>query len=384
MPQIKMLTGDCREELKKLPEASVQMCLTSPPYWNLRDYGVAGQIGLEDTVDEYIDALLDVFDQVWRVLRPDGTLWLNLGDSYSSAGEKLKLWRPRTLSRARPRLTNEFKEKELLGIPWRTALAMQSEGWYLRGEIIWAKGVSFIPGYSGSVMPEPAHDRPVRAHEPLFLFTKRPRYYFDYIAVREQSIWRGKYNDPKWNETRRATNKLKHPTNNNAQGSGFSEWQPDDGRNLRDVWAISSASNPDGHFATFPARLVRPCVLAGSSSQACERCGAPYRRVLAERAVREYEAVPSIGIPGEHGKRGRRSGVLGFSDDTTTGWAQSCKCAGVSGAGESVVLDPFSGSGTVARVAVQHGRSAIGVELNPKYQAITEKRTAAVQMSFTE
>lgn len=383
MPHITKLTGDSREILKQLPNESVQMCLTSPPYWNLRDYQMPGQLGLEDTVNLYINALMDILDEVWRILRKDGTLWLNLGDSYASAGEKMRPRSPVRLNHRREMMTDDFKVKELLGIPWRTAFALQAAGWYLRSEIIWAKGMSFCPEYSGSVMPEPAYDRPVKAHEQLFLLTKSPRYYYDYVAVREESIWKGKFNDPRWNETRRETNKKKHPTNNNAQGNGFSEWQPEDGRNLRDVWAISSASHNTTHFATFPEALVTPCILAGSAAQACEVCGAPFKRQLKPKEKRTYVVDQMIGIPGENPTRGRRKGVLGFSDDQTIGWQKTCDCAGVNGLAQSVVLDPFAGSGTVSLVALRHGRDAIGIELNPDYMEIINDRTGEVQMTFT-
>ena len=227
-----ILTGDTRTLLPTLESQSVQTVVTSPPYWGLRDYQVDGQIGLETTPDAYVTALVDVFREAKRVLRDDGTVWLNLGDSYVSqpAGNSDATFSTKQTSntgshirRSQSTITTNLKPKNLIGIPWRVAFALQADGWYLRSDIVWAKGVSFCPSYSGSVMPESVRDRPTRAHEYLFLLSKSSKYYYDTEAGRENGT-----------------------------------------RNLRSVWTIKTQPNPDAHFATFPMKLVEPCVKAGS------------------------------------------------------------------------------------------------------------------------
>jgi len=227
-----ILTGDTRTLLPTLESQSVQTVVTSPPYWGLRDYQVDGQLGLEATPEAYVTALVEVFREVNRVLRDDGTVWLNLGDS--------------------------FQDKQLLGIPWRVAFALQADGWYLRSDIVWAKGVSFCPSYSGSVMPESVRDRPTRAHEYLFLLSKSSKYYYDAEAVREDG--------PTY--ARKASGyKDFHKTHlrGGKQKGGFADKDvTTTGRNLRSVWTIKTQPNPDAHFATFPTALVDSCVKAGS------------------------------------------------------------------------------------------------------------------------
>ena len=232
--------GDVRDVLPTLEAGSVQCVITSPPYWGLRDYGVDNQIGLEPTPEEYVQTMVEVFREVKRVLRDDGTVWLNLGDSYAGSG-KGQMGDRTSANINNKQSTNKgsstgglptdyghMKPKDLIGIPWRVAFALQADGWYLRSDIIWAKGVSFCPDYSGSVMPESVTDRPTKSHEYLFLLTKSARYYYDAEAVRED-----------------------------ATGCGES-------RNLRSVWTINPQPYSEAHFATFPTTLVEPCVKAGS------------------------------------------------------------------------------------------------------------------------
>jgi DNA modification methylase len=222
--------GDVRDVLPTLDAGSVQCVITSPPYWGLRDYGVKGQIGLEPTPEEYVQTMVEVFREVRRVLRDDGTLWLNLGDS--------------------------FHDKQLTGIPWRVAFALQADGWYLRSDIIWAKGVSFCPDYAGSVMPESVTDRPTKSHEYLFLLTKSPRYYYDADAVREDLVDPTRKHEP---STDYASMSVRH---DGARGGYLRP--PSGKRNLRSVWTISPKPYSEAHFATFPTALVEPCVNAGS------------------------------------------------------------------------------------------------------------------------
>ena len=256
--------------------------------------------------------MVEVFREVKRVLRDDGTLWLNLGDSYASntkgtGGPSKKQLRNNGSRFAPIRLTHELKEKDLVGIPWRVAFALQADGWYLRSDIVWAKGVSFCPDYAGSVMPEPVTDRPTKSHEYLFLLTKSARYFYDAESVRETGVESG------WSQQRkRGVNTWKYndtverikSTGQNVEGSTLGDQAT---RNLRSVWAINPQPYREAHFATFPTALVEPCVKAGS-------------------------------------KKG----------DT--------------------VLDPFAGSGTTGLVAGKLGREFVGIELNADYIRLANER----------
>ncbi|MGE5578495.1 MAG: DNA-methyltransferase [Bacillota bacterium] len=212
-----ILEGDCAVALRHLPSDSVQCCVTSPPYWSLRDYHIQGQIGLEDTVYQYINRLVAVFAEVRRVLRPDGVLWLNIGDSYTSGG---RTWRapdkknPVRAMTVRPDTPQGLKPKDLIGVPWRLALALQEDGWFLRSDVIWEKP---------NAMPESVKDRPTRCHEYMFLLSRSERYYYDYRAIREAN-----------------------------------------GRNKRSVWSVNTQGFSGAHFATFPPALIEPCIRAGS------------------------------------------------------------------------------------------------------------------------
>jgi DNA modification methylase len=253
--------GDVRDVLPTLDAELVQCVVTSPPYWGLRDYGVDGQIGLEPTPDAYVQTLVAVFREIKRVLRDDGTVWLNLGDSYAASGPAGGAGKQHTnvgsvgVPVRKPPLG--LKPKDLVGIPWRVAFALQADGWYLRSDIIWAKGVSFCPSYSGSVMPESVTDRPTKSHEYLFLLTKSPRYYYDADAVREN--WaddrNGAANGQNWDRPETQTAYTRRP-----------QLAPKTtGRNLRSVWTINPQPFSEAHFATFPTALVEPCVKAGSA-----------------------------------------------------------------------------------------------------------------------
>jgi DNA modification methylase len=236
---------------------SVQTCISSPPYWGLRNYGVDGQLGLEKTPEEYVARLVDVFREVRRVLKDDGTLWLNLGDCYATGGGKAGKTHPDSknphagIPTFQPnRMPIEgLKPKDLVGIPWRVAFALQADGWYLRSDIIWSKG---------NPMPESVTDRPTRSHEYLFLLTKSRRYYYDHAAVKEplKADTLARY------ERGRGTDTPTRP--NNHLGTGI-PWEDDgSGRNRRTVWSINTRPFKGAHSATFPPALVEPCLLAGS------------------------------------------------------------------------------------------------------------------------
>lgn len=254
---IRLIQGDCRDVLKTLPDASVQCCITSPPYFGLRDYGVAGQIGLEETPDAYVSELLVVFREVRRVLSDDGTLWLNLGDSYTSGG---RTWRDddamnkaRGMSCRAP-TPEGLKPKDLIGIPWRVAFALQADGWYLRQDIIWHKP---------NPMPESVRDRCTKAHEYLFLLSKAPSYYFSHEAMQEPASGREPGNKSH-KHVDRVVEEVASGNHRERTKLGLATVGARETRNRRSVWTVSTKPYKGAHFATFPLGLVEPCVLAGS------------------------------------------------------------------------------------------------------------------------
>ncbi len=326
-----ILQGDVRETLRALEAGSVQTCVTSPPYFGLRDYGVDGQIGLEPTPAEYVEQMVAVFREVRRVLRDDGTLWLNLGDSYAGAGpsgasyqskttkeregkntdgafriSKTLAARGLTYAEKKPIPPPGLKPKDLIGIPWRVAFALQQDGWYLRQDIIWHKP---------NPMPESVRDRCTKAHEYLFLLSKSERYYWDAEAMKEEAV-KGPQRMQADPETvlRKAVGP--HARGEDGLNHQYADpdrvWAADGKRNRRSVWTVATRPYKGAHFATFPPTLIEPCILAG----------APFN---------------------------------------------------------GLVLDPFTGSGTTAAVALLHGRRFIGCELNPDYIKLAEARIAAAE-----
>jgi DNA modification methylase len=345
---VTILKGDCRDVLATLPDESVQCVVTSPPYWGLRDYGHAGQIGLEPSFDQFIEEMLAVFREVRRVLRADGTLWLNLGDTYAGGGNggggsyasERANWRvvpPRSGQRAS---VAGLKPKDLVGIPWRVAFALQADGWWLRSDIIWHKT---------NPMPESVTDRPTKAHEYLFLLTKAERYHYDAEAILEpvspntharlsQDIM-AQIGSARANGGAKSNGNMKAVGRNSRAnvdrvprnrkladaGSGiknndsFTEAValPVTHRNKRTVWSTSTEAFSGAHFATFPPALIEPCILAG-----CPKGG--------------------------------------------------------------TVLDPFGGAGTTGLVADRLGRNAILIEINPEYAAMAERRIRGDAGMFAE
>lgn len=299
-----ILTGDALEQLKTIESGVVNTCVTSPPYYGLRDYGVDGQIGLEETPEQYISKLVEVFREVRRALRDDGTLWVNVGDSYWGGG-----WRGAALNEHSGDIQKahigthcgdtmplckgrykDIKDKDLIGIPWMLAFALRADGWYLRQDIIWHKP---------NPMPESVKDRCTKSHEYIFLLSKAQRYYYDAEAIAEPALWE-RWGDQTENKT--------HPgTAGHLGGKTRAELPIKDTKNKRSVWTVTTKPYKEAHFATYPPDLIEPCILAGC----------PF---------------------------------------------------------EGTVLDPFTGSGTTAVVALQNGRNFIGVELNPKYVTMAQKR----------
>ena len=317
----KILVGGCYEKLQELEENTVQTCVTSPPYWNLRDYEQEKQLGLEDTPEEYTQHLVDIFHQLKRVLRPNGTLWLNLGDTYFGAkgghySSDNSATNDTTGSKYRmhlkaPKKHAFLKTKDLVGIPWMVARALQQDGWYLRNDIIWAKP---------NCMPEAVKDRCVKSHEHVFLFAhpeSKGRYYFDHEAIQEEinTKYIGRYFSKNNVKERKDYGREEYTLGSENQDKFYKKWQEkiEKGeipkRNKRDVWTITTSSYGGKHFAVFPTRLILPCIMAGS-------------------------------------KEG----------DT--------------------VIDVFAGSGTTCKVAQSLGRKWVAIELNPEYAKLIEEQTA--------
>ena len=372
------LVGDVREMMATIPDESVHCVVTSPPYWGLRDYGIPGQIGLERTPEEYVAAMVEVFREVRRVLRADGTCWLNLGDSYArdpkrgvkfQSGSTTRLHNQQAAERNRGVPVPEgLKEKDLVGIPWRVAFALQADGWWLRSDIIWAKP---------NPMPESVTDRPTRSHEYLFLLTKSERYAYDAEAIKEEGVTH--LRDPRYGPDAPGRDRHSEPWNQAAPykpHSGFKSLDTTRGRNKRDVWTVATEPFPGAHFAVMPTSLVEPCILAGTSPQACPTCGAPWERVVERRAADRDDAGRT------HGLAAQRMGKSapperGWETQTATiGFQPTCRCETSDGVSQCVVLDPFGGSGTVASVAKRLGRSSVYIDANPKYAEMARRRLA--------
>ncbi len=249
-----ILEGDALKVLKGLPDRSVHMCVTSPPYYGLRDYGVPGQIGLEKSVEEYILVLISIFREVKRVLRPDGTLWLNIGDSYATrSGSQAPKNTRNSRGHTEKHIPAGYKYKDLMGIPWELAFALRADGWYLRDDIIWHKT---------NAMPEAVTDRPTRAHEYIFLFSKGPHYFYDAKAIAEPCGSKGNARSFRGGGAYTGGRSFKNGTTVNRDTHGNTDNQ-EGTRNKRDVWSVATAQFKDAHYATFPPELIRPCVLAG-------------------------------------------------------------------------------------------------------------------------
>jgi DNA modification methylase len=373
MTSHRIIKGDCIEGLRTLPDASVHCCVTSPPYWGLRDYGHDGQIGLESTPEAYVARMVEVFREVRRVLREDGTCWVNLGDSYATGAGKVgdrpgggsqgDNWRGAKTSPNRMAIQG-LKPKDLVGIPWRVAFALQADGWWLRQDIIWHKP---------NPMPESVRDRCTKAHEYVFLLTKSERYYYDAEAVSEPAAYAGQtgcFSGLK-NASRAAVAGRK-PSGNERPEAG--RVAVSDRRNRRSVWTITTKPYSGAHFAVMPADLVEPCIKAGCPDQCCTMCGAGYERVTAKERTATRPGTATK-VTGDCMTDGNRDPQRHVTTTQTLGWQPACDCA-ASGTIPGTVLDPFAGSGTTLAVAAELGRSGIGCELNPEYIELAEQRIA--------
>lgn len=439
---ITMLHGDCTELLPTLPPASAQCIVTSPPYFGLRDYGLpptlwpaiefvpmAGLpsitipamsccLGLESDPLAYIGHLVHVFRLARPALRDDGTAWLNLGDSYAQdskwgghSGGKNYTSDAGGISRERKR--TGLKDKDLMMIPARAALALQADGWWLRNQAIWWKP---------NAMPESVSDRLTNDYEPVYLLAKSARYFFDAAAIAEPAVA---------TENRGGGRKIQNlVTGPGQKNDGFKDrWRPSTTRNRRTVWRIPTQPLPDEHYAPWPEALAELCIRAGSGAQACEHCGAAWARVVEQgmpsadserpQARRAAELWVEKGMTDAHLAALRAVGfadagkaqktMTGYGKNTpevmqlaaeakaalggylrellsgapvTTGFQPACTCAGNTGSAASVVLDMFAGSGTTLRVAERLQRNSIGIDLNGDYLKIQERRTNGVQVEL--
>ena len=392
--RLTILIGNALDRLRELPDASIHMCATSPPYWGLRSYCADGseekksEIGLEESPEEYVSRLVEVFREVKRVLRPDGILWANWGDSYHGGGSTTKKGQDTSLYLDKSNIAGTytegmtgrpiksrgyagFRQKDLVGIPWRMAFALQEDGWWLRQEIVWAKGVSgeaCAAGWAGNPMPESVTDRFTKAHESIFLLTREPHYFFDAYAVKELAVTAG---DTRHLRTDKTADARMSPSGRLNAGKPQAET-----RNRRSVWTVSTQPYKGAHFATWPESLVEPMILAGTSAKGCcPACGAPWAREV-ERT--DEPDATARGSRFDAGKTGARDG----GDRTqhgvrfikrTTGWRPTCACPEASPV-PCRVLDPFAGSGTTGAVALKLGRAATLIELNPSYADLIRQR----------
>ena len=397
----KIILGDCIAGMKTMPDGCVQTCITSPPYFGLRDYqGGTEEIGQEETVEGYVEQMVEVFREIKRILRDDGTVWLNLGDSYMSAkgcspppqtfANGNADGQPKDFVPPNRRDQKGLKNKDMIGIPWRVAFALQADGWYLRQDIIWNKP---------NPMPESVTDRCTKSHEYIFLLSKKSHYYFDHEAIREPAaessaarMLRG-VSDTHKNvngapgQTAHSMNKprprqfgakVQEGTKRGDVGNTFVDTGK---RNKRSVWTVTTKPFRGAHFATFPKDLIEPCVLAGTSEHGCcSKCGAPWNRDVEIKRTFESGSGRSGNLP--EGKNGSNLQGGGETKDIrrgpvchsrTIGWEKTCKCVDAEVV-PCTVFDPFTGSGTTAIVALKHNRNFIGTELNEDYIKIAEDR----------
>jgi len=366
---VRILIGDVLDGLRTLDAGSVQCCVTSPPYWGLRDYGVDGQIGLEPTPEAFVAKMVEVFREVRRVLREDGVCFLNIGDSYAGNASSGGIGKQDTACRIVGVPTKPGKPKDLCMIPWRVALALQADGWYLRSVIVWAKK---------SPMPESVTDRPTSSWEPIFLLAKGERYFYDADAVREEHASAPNPRN-RWQNGGGSQESMNADT---SQNFGAMEYNPL-GRNQRNVWHLGPEPYAEAHFATFPTEIPRRAIKAGTSEKgACPDCGAPWVRVV-ERTPMGKELSERTATKHAAGLATACGGAMTSPPSSrTTGWQPTCKC-GNPNTVPCVVLDPFLGSGTTIAVARTLGRHGVGCELNPAYAELARERIGKAEKPST-
>lgn len=382
-----ILCAEVLAYLRLLPDECVHCVVTSPPYFGLRDYGVDGQIGMEDTPQAFIQRLVEVFREVRRVLRHDGVCWVNMGDCFAAnRGYQVPDSKHKDVGNAMPaRVPPGFKPKDLMLMPHRLAIALQEDGWWIRMDCVWAKG---------NVMPESVTDRPVKAHEYVFLLTKSESYWYDHFAVMEKGS-ANSHGAPKPNpgakqkalgqSSGKSTLGIKPVRKQDAIGKGTytgfnARWKanPTGTRNLRSVWQINTSGYKEAHFAVFPPALPERCILAGCPPFVCACCGAPYTRQVVREFVPQADVSAARGVKGANGQKpmdasnGWDGAPRGSTIRKHQGWKPGCDCHAEVEHG--VVLDPFMGSGTVAMVARRLKRHFVGCDLNPEYVQLARER----------
>ena len=349
---------------------------------HLQKYFVPAEIGLEQTPEEYIAAMVEVFRCVRDVLADDGTLWLNIGDSYSTGTSAARQQSTNPgVGANRPEAQNSVgrignppgcKTKDLIGIPWMLAFALRADGWYLRQDIIWHKP---------NPMPESVRDRCTKAHEYIFLLSKSDRYFFDSEAIKEPSAQPDRVRHDRFGGNKYIEG-VKHSDGSTFTGSST--------RNRRSVWTVTTKPYKGAHFATFPPDLIEPCILAGSSEKGhCPECGSKWVRQVAKtksfesgsgRSGNQIQGKQDLKASDKNSTPDIRMGPVVHTE--TIGWEPSCSCG--HDPVPDIVLDPFMGSGTTAQVSIQHGRQYLGCELNSEYKALQDERIAKAQDAVTE
>jgi DNA modification methylase len=382
-----LLEGKSQELLKQFPDNTFHTVVTSPPYWGLRDYFNDDQLGQESTPEKYIENIVEIMEEVKRTLRKDGSVWFNIGDSYNNNSgfcRSTKGWgrkgREKGSSDKKAIKHSVIKQKDLIGMPWRVVFALQENGWYLRCDIIWKKT---------NPMPDGAKDRPTRGHEYIFLLTKSPKYFYDYYKVLEDT-------DEKPGGIQGFGAKDQKGTYRMDQDRTFQHYGK---RNKRAVWECSVSTFQGEHFATFPPKLITPCIQASTSEYGCcANCRTPWERI--------FEKV-EVKAPLKRNKDNVKKGVEGnidlfdanietgqekYTDKDSTektlvlesnGWKKGCECK-TDDKKRCLVLDPFNGTGTTGEVAMSYGQNYVGIELNPEYLKMARERLSNMRDTTQE
>ena len=389
-----IIQSDCIEGMRLLPDKSVNCCVTSPPYYGLRDYGHSGQIGLEETPEQFVAKLVEVFREVKRILKDDGTLWLNLGDSYNGYPANVRQGGKLSGSNQHARQNKDsgygladksLKPKDLIGIPWMVAFALRADGWYLRQDIIWHKP---------NPMPESVTDRCTKSHEYIFLLSKSQKYWYDHEAIKTEildvsiarmgrgvsdnhkningapgqtphSISKPRENIKAYNHSGEGDKKLTgHSGNYDKEGNLIGDGMA----NKKSVWTVTTKPYSEAHFATYPPDLIVDCIKAGCPEYVCNKCGKARDRILeTETVIRKrpenFGRYREINGQPHPSKGGTITTQIGITD---------CGCN--AGFSPGIVLDPFMGAGTTAMVARKLNRNYVGFELNPEYIRIAQNR----------
>ena len=353
-----------------MPSKSVHCVVTSPPYYALRDYGETGQIGLENTIQEYIQTMVKVFQEVSRVLRDDGVCWVNIGDTYAGGGRGGNQEHYQWGDIHGVKSPKELKQKNMMLIPQRLIIALQDDGWIIRSDIIWHKP---------NPMPESVKDRPTKAHEHIFLLTKSPKYYYDAEAIKEPAVY-------PHNEEKSATTRKRMPTDK-VNGIRDRTKSYNKKRNKRSVWSIPTHSYSGAHFATFPPKLPEICIKAGTSDHGvCSGCGAGWIRVVQKTGTGGKSWHSHI-----DDLKGERKTIDGKPAGShirenyyklrskTKGWEPGCDCNAE--IVPAIVVDPFNGSGTTPAKAQELGRIGVGFDLSFQYCKLALERTGQQQWS---